>query len=335
MLRATEIHLARRPRGVPVDEDYRFVTLDLPDPAPGEVLVRNVALSVDPYMRPRMNDVPSYIPPYELDRPMLGGAVGEVMASADERVPVGAVVVHDLGWRDAAVVRASDATVVDPGERPWSYHLGVLGMPGLTAYVGLFDVARVRAGDAVLVSSAGGAVGGLVGQFARIAGARRVVGSAGSDVKVQYAVEKLGFDEVLNYREGHLTRRLAQAFPEGFDVYFDNVGGDHLAAALEIISDHGRIALCGASSVYTATEIPQIPGRLFRATTKRLRLEGFIVTDHEHRRPEFESRVGTWLDQGVLHYREQVTEGLENMPKAFASMLTGRNVGKAIVRTSA
>lgn len=331
---AREIHLARRPRGVPEPADYRFVTRELPDPGPGEVMVRNVALSVDPYMRPRMNDTPSYIPPFELDRPMLGGAVGEVVRSRDPELPEGTVVVHDLGWRDHAVLPGSAVTAIDPGPRPWSYHLGVLGLAGFTAYVGLFRVARLQPGEAVFVSAAGGAVGGLAGQFARLAGASRVVGSAGSEEKVRYAVEELGFDEAFNYRDGKLVRRLREAFPDGFDVYFDNVGGDHLAAALEVINDFGRMVLCGTISIYNATEVPLIPGRLYRATTKRLRLEGFIATDHEDLRPEFERRVGAWLDDGRLSYREHVTDGLDNMPDAFAGMLAGENLGKAVVDVS-
>lgn len=326
-----EIHLARRPRGVPVDEDYRFVERELRDPRDGEVLIRNVALSIDPYMRPRMNDVPSYIPAFELDRPMLGGAVGEVLQSRDARVPEGSLVVHDLGWREHAVVGAADVRVVQPGQRPASYYLGVLGMPGLTAYAGLFDVAQLQEGDAVFVSAAGGAVGGLAGQFARLAGASRVVGSAGTEEKVRYAVETLGFDDAFNYKDGKLAQQLAHAFPEGFDVYFDNVGGDHLAAALEVINWHGRIALCGAVSVYNSTEVPMIPGRLFRAIGKRLKLQGFIVFDHDHLIPEFEARVGQWLESGQLVYREHVTDGLDQMPSAFVGMLAGENTGKAVI----
>ncbi|KAA1400250.1 NADP-dependent oxidoreductase [Aeromicrobium ginsengisoli] len=327
-----EFHLARRPHGVPVADDYRLVERELPDPAEGDVLIRNVALSIDPYMRPRMNDVPSYIPPFQIDEPMPGGAVGEVIASHDPRVPEGSMVVHDHGWREHAIARADEVRVIEPGGHPWTYYLGVLGMPGLTAYAGLFDVASFTAGEAVFVSAAGGAVGGLAGQFARLAGASRVVGSAGTQDKVRYAVETLGFDHAFNYKDGKLTKQLAQAFPGGFDVYFDNVGGDHLAAALEVINWYGRMALCGAVSVYTATEVPMIPGRLFRAIGKRLRLQGFIVFDHNHLIPEFETRVGAWLDSGELVYREHVTDGLEQMPSAFAGMLAGDNTGKAVIR---
>lgn len=315
-----------------MDDDYRLVERELPDPADHEVLVRNVALSIDPYMRPRMNDVPSYIPAFELDQPMLGGAVGEVVRSRDPRVPEGSMVVHDLGWREHSIVPVDDVRIIPPGGHPPSYYLGVLGMPGLTAYAGLFDVARFKAGDAVFVSAVGGAVGGLAGQFARLAGASRVVGSAGTAEKVRYAVEELGFDDAFNYKDGKLTKQLAHAFPDGFDVYFDNVGGDHLAAALEVINWYGRMALCGAVSVYNATEMPVIPGRLFRAIGKRLTLQGFIVFDHHDLIPEFEERVGGWLDSGQLTYREHVTDGLDQMSAAFAGMLAGDNTGKAVIR---
>ncbi len=327
-----EIHLARRPHGLPQDEDFAVVTRQLPDLEPGQVLVRNDYLSVDPYMRPRMNDVKSYIPPFELGKALDGGAIGTVIESADEDIAVGTVVSHGLGWREHAVLRSKWVRVIDDESVPASYHLGVLGMPGMTAFVGLFDIAAFKPGDAVFVSGAAGAVGGLVGQFAKLAGASRVIGSAGSAEKVAFLQEEFGFDAALNYRDGDLVDQLAAAAPEGFDVYFDNVGGDHLAAALETINDHGRMALCGTVSSYNATGSQTVPGNMFRAVGKRLTMRGFIVSDHEQRRAEFEQQVTAWLQAGELTYRETFIDGLDQMIEGFRGLLTGANTGKMVVR---
>lgn len=331
-IQTREIHLAKRPTGVPTLENFAFVERTLPEPADGEVLVRNMALSIDPYMRPRMDDVPSYVAPYEVGQALLGGAVGEVIASAAASIPVGTIVTHMAGWREHAVLPVAQVSPVPTGEFPISYRLGILGMPGFTAYVGLLHVARVNPGDVVFVSGAAGAVGGLVGQFARLAGAGAVIGSVGSRDKVAYVQDVLGFDGCINYRNGEpVLAQLNQACPDGIDVYFDNVGGEHLAASLEAMRDHGRIALCGAISSYNDHGRHMMPGNMFTAVAKCLTITGFLSRDHESLRTEFESRTVEWLAAGAIHYRESTSEGLDGMPAAFIGMLGGANTGKAIV----
>ena len=327
-----EVHLVKRPIGLPAPSDFQMVEREVPDLRPGEVLVRNCALSVDPAMRPRMNDVPSYIAPYELGKPMGGSAVGRVLLSSNPTISAGTWVTHREGWREHSVVSEGGAQVVHRGDFPSSYHLGVLGLPGLTAYAGIHRIAQLKGGDVVYVSGAAGAVGGLAGQFARLRGASLVIGSAGSAEKTHYLTEILGFDAAFNYREGELQDSLRRLLPDGFDVYFDNVGGDHLAAALEVIRDCGRIVLCGMISGYNDLRPQAFNGNLFRAISKRLRLEGYIVSDHLDLWTEFETDVANWLTQGQIQYAETVTYGLSDMPTAFIGMLDGVNTGKSIVR---
>ena len=241
-----QITLASRPVGEPTPENFALVEVALPDLADDEILVRNTAMSVDPYMRGRMNDVKSYIPPFQLGEPLDGGAVGEVIASRAESLPVGTHVVHGLGWREHAVVGVRHAKPIDPALAPTTAHLGILGMPGLTAYAGLVGVAEMREGDVVFVSGAAGAVGSLAGQLARLMGASRVIGSAGSAEKVE-RLRTLGFDAAFNYRDRPVRESLREAAPDGIDVYFDNVGGDHLEAAISSMRQRGRIALCARS----------------------------------------------------------------------------------------
>lgn len=334
-IQTREIHLAKRPTGVPTIENFAFVERTLPEPAEGEVLVRNLVLSIDPYMRPRMDDVPSYVAPYEVGKALLGGAVGAVMASATASIPVGTIVTHMAGWREHAVLPADQVSPVPVGTLPISYRLGILGMPGFTAYIGLLHVAKVNPGDVVFVSGAAGAVGGLVGQFARLAGAGAVVGSVGSEDKAAYVQDVLGFDGCINYRRSEpLLAQLEQACPDGIDVYFDNVGGEHLSAALEVMRDHGRIALCGAISSYNDRDRHMMPGNMFTAVAKCLTITGFLSRGHEDLRTEFESTVGDWLASGAIHYRESTSDGLDGMPEAFIGMLGGANTGKAIVKLS-
>ncbi|MCX4693495.1 NADP-dependent oxidoreductase [Streptomyces sp. NBC_01408] len=327
-----EWHLVRRPQGWPVAEDFALREVPVSaEPAPGRILVRNLHMSVDPYMRGRMNDVKSYIPPFQLDQPMDGGAVGEVVASADERFAVGDHVLHGLGWREYAELDAKHATKVDGALAPLSTYLGVLGMPGLTAYAGLFEVASFKEGDAVFVSGAAGAVGGLVGQFAKIKGASRVIGSAGSDEKVTLLTEKYGFDAAFNYKNGPVGQQLRDAAPEGIDVYFDNVGGDHLEAAISSLNVNGRATLCGAIAHYNDTEAAPGPRNLMQVIGKRLRLQGILVNDHAGLQPQFVQDVAGWLRSGELRYDETVVEGVENATSAFLGMLRGENTGKMIV----
>ncbi|MEU5147483.1 MULTISPECIES: NADP-dependent oxidoreductase [Streptomyces] len=327
-----EWHLVRRPQGWPVAEDFALREVPVnAEPATGRILVRNLHMSVDPYMRGRMNDVKSYIPPFQLDRPMEGGAVGEVVASGAEGFAVGDHVLHGLGWREYAELDAQHATKVDASLAPLSTYLGVLGMPGLTAYAGLFEVASFKEGDSVFVSGAAGAVGGLVGQFAKIKGASRVVGSAGSDEKVTLLTQKYGFDAAFNYKNGPVAEQLPAAAPEGIDVYFDNVGGDHLEAAISSMNVNGRATLCGAIAHYNDTEAAPGPRNLMQVIGKRLRLQGILVNDHAGLQQQFVQDVAGWLRSGELRYDETVVEGVENATSAFLGMLRGENTGKMIV----
>ena len=328
--RTRQIELASRPVGVPTPDSFRLTEVDLAPLGDAEVLVRNLAMSVDPYMRGRMNDTRSYLPPFALDQPLAGGAVGEVIASRAVQVPVGATVLHGLGWREHAVVPASSVRVVDVTTVAPSTYLGALGMPGLTAYAGLIGVARFRPGDAVFVSGAAGAVGSLVGQIARLMGASRVIGSAGSDQKVAY-LRELGFDAAFSYRAGPVADQLVQAAPEGLDVYFDNVGGEHLEAAIGSLHVAGRVAMCGSISAYNATEPPAAPRNLGLVVGKQLTLTGFMVGSWEHLRDEFVGRMSGWMADGSIRFDETVRHGLEQAPEAFIGMLAGQNTGKMVV----
>jgi hypothetical protein len=328
-----EWQLAARPRGEPTAEDFRLVSLERPDPAEGQIVVRMLAMSVDPYMRGRMRAGPSYAPPWEVGQTMKGGAVGRVVASRSPAVPEGALVLTDAAWRDVAVLDASAVRQLPalPGIPP-SYHLGVLGMPGLTAWAGLFRIAEFRDGDRVFVSGAAGAVGSLVGQFARLRGAAAVVGSAGSPEKVRWLLEEVGFTAAFDYHDGAVADLLGAAAPEGIDVFFDNVGGAHLEAAIGALHTYGRVALCGSISGYNAVEPPPGPRNMGLCVGKRLVLRGFIVGDHTDLRPEFTETVTGWLRSGDLVVRETVAEGLEEAVPAFLRLFRGSNTGKMVVR---
>ncbi|MEW2292702.1 NADP-dependent oxidoreductase [Streptomyces sp. NPDC006743] len=327
-----EWHLLSRPVGWPKPEDFALVEAELPQPGEGQILVRNEYLSVDPYMRGRMSAAKSYVAPYELNEPMQGGAVGQVVASRAEGVAVGDHVLHFGGWREYAAVDAAQAVKVDPEAAPLSAYLGVLGMTGLTAYAGLLRTASFKEGDAVFVSGAAGAVGSQVGQLARLKGASRVIGSAGSGEKVKLLVDEYGFDAAFNYKDGPVSEQLRAAAPDGVDVYFDNVGGDHLEAAIGSLNRGGRIAICGAISVYNNTEPAPGPKNLARLIQTRGRIEGFLVGDHYDLQPQFVREVGPWVRSGELKYRETVVEGVENTLEAFLGVLRGDNTGKMIVK---
>ncbi|GED87221.1 NADP-dependent oxidoreductase [Streptomyces sp. 6-11-2] len=327
-----EWHLLSRPVGWPKPEDFALVETEIPQPGEGQVLVRNEYLSVDPYMRGRMSAAKSYAEPYELGRPMQGGAVGEVVASEAEGIAVGDHVLHFGGWREYAAVNARSAVKVDPAAAPLPAYLGVLGMTGLTAYAGLLRTASFKEGDAVFVSGAAGAVGGQVGQIARLKGASRVIGSAGSAEKVRLLTEEYGFDAAFNYKSGPVAEQLRAAAPDGVDVYFDNVGGEHLEAAIGSLKLGGRIAICGMISVYNNTEPAPGPRNLARLIQTRGRIEGFLVGDHYDLQPEFVREVGAWVRSGELKYRETFVEGIENTLEAFLGVLRGDNTGKMIVK---
>ena len=294
---------------MPKPGDFALVEVDVPDPADGEVLIRNAFMSVDPSMRARMNDVKSYVPPFQVGEVMSGGAVGQVVSSRNERFPEGTWVSSWLGWRELSLSDGSGLIHVDPALAPISTALGVLGMPGLTAWVGLLDIGRPVEGETVYVSGAAGAVGSLVGQIAKLKGCR-VIGSAGSAEKVEW-LRELGFDEAFDYRETDPR----EALREGIDLYFDNVGGATLEAALSALRRHGRVVACGAISQYNATEPPPGPRNMSYVVTKRLRIEGFIVIDHFDRYPAFLAEAGPWVRDWKVRFRETVVEGLENAPE--------------------
>jgi NADPH-dependent curcumin reductase CurA len=331
MPKSREWHLVARPEGWPVPEDFALVETDPGEPGPGQILVRDLYLSVDPYMRSRMNDAESYVPPFKLNEPMTGGALGRVVASRAEGFAVGDHVLHQLGWREYALVDAAQSVKVDPGAASLSAYLGVLGLTGLTAYAGLLRVASFTEGETVFVSGAAGAVGSQVGQIAKLKGAARVVGSAGSDEKVALLTKEYGFDAAFNYKKGPVAEQLRAAAPDGIDVYFDNVGGEHLEAAISSLRLNGRAALCGAIAQYNATEPAPGPRNMALLIGKRLTLRGFLVSDHQDLRPEFVREVGGWLSEGRLRHHETVVTGIENAVDAFLGVLRGDNTGKMIV----
>jgi NADPH-dependent curcumin reductase CurA len=330
-IEAREIRLASRPSGWPTEENFAFADVTLSSPEAGQVLVRNTFMSVDPYMRGRMNDVKSYVPPFQVGEALEGGAVGEVVESGVDGVTAGDLVLHNAGWRSHALVSEFTPLKAIDGVSP-SHFLGALGMPALTAYVGLLDIASFTEGDTVFVSGAAGAVGSIVGQIARLKGAKQVIGSAGTKEKVAHLTGTLGFDTAFNYRDGDVRGQLAEAAPKGIDVYFDNVGGDHLEAAIDVLRRNGRVAACGAISAYNEKDLPAGPNNLHQLVGKRLTLRGFIVMDHYDRYESMLGEVGPWLANGDLVAEETVTDGLDNAPKAFLGMLRGENTGKAIVR---
>jgi NADPH-dependent curcumin reductase CurA len=331
-LTTREWQLAARPHGEPTPDDFRLVELERPDPVEGQVVVRMLAMSVDPYMRGRMNAGKSYAAAWEVGETMKGGAVGRVVESRSPAVPEGALVLADAAWRDVAVLDARHVRVLPDLPVPPSYHLGVLGMPGLTAWAGLFRLAAFREGDAVFVSGAAGAVGSLVGQFARLKGASAVIGSAGTPDKVRWLTEEVGCTAAFDYHDGPVAEQLRAAAPDGIDVFFDNVGGEHLEAAIAAFREHGRAALCGAISGYNAVEPQPGPRNMFMLVTKKLSLRGFIVGDHVDLREEFEREVTGLVTSGELVVRETVREGLDQAVPAFLDLLRGGNTGKMVVR---
>ncbi|TQM15902.1 NADP-dependent oxidoreductase [Pseudonocardia kunmingensis] len=328
-----EIRLAARPVGEPRPEDFALVDAPLPALRDGQVLVRNTWMSVDPYMRGRMDDVPSpVLPPFAIGAPLEGSAVGEVVASRAPGVPVGATVAHFLGWREHAALDAEAVTVVDTALAPAQAYLGPLGTTGLTAYIALTEIAPVRGGDVVLVSAAAGAVGSVAGQLARRFGAARVIGSAGGPEKVKKVVSDFGFDAAVDHRAGPIAPQLAAVAPDGIDVYLDHVGGEHLEAAIGALRVNGRAALIGAISGYNATEPVPGPSNLLDAVSKRLSLRGMQVGDHLHRFGEFIGLAAPLLADGTLHTEQTVVDGLDQAPAALLGVLRGANVGKMLVR---
>ena len=322
-------HLMRRPAGMPVMEDFALKEIALPELGDGMVRVRNQFLSVDPYMRGRMNDVKSYVPPFALDAPMEGGAVGEVVESRDPSFAPGDRVMHMAGWRDEAVVPAAALNKLpDLGVEPQAF-LGNLGLTGGTAYFGLLDAAEAKAGDIVFVSAAAGAVGSAVVQIAKAKG-MTVIGSAGGADKCAF-VTSLGADAVVDYKAGPLLKQLAAVAPKGIDVYFDNVGGDHLDAALALARPNARFAICGMIDAYNSGE-PASLRYIMRIIAMRIRLQGFIYTDYLARMGEFYRDMGGLIASGQLKARDTIVDGLERTPEAFLGLFSGANTGKMLVR---
>jgi hypothetical protein len=333
MTTSREIRLKSRPVGEPTAANFELSSVTVADPGPGEVQVRNLWMSVDPYMRGRMNDMRSYVPPFQIGEALQGGAIGEVTASNDASLAPGDLVDHFLGWREAFNAPAASLRKLDTHGLPPQAFLGVAGMPGLTAYAGLLRVAALKDGDVVFVSAAAGAVGQVVCQIAKLKG-HTVIGSAGGREKAEY-LKSLGVDHVIDYRaETDLTAALMRAAPDGIDVYFDNVGGAHLEAALMAARPMGRFALCGMISQYNATDLgPGVRG-LIMAVGKQLRLQGFIVSSHADMQPAFVRDISAWIADGRLKWRETVETGIENAPTAFLKLFSGENLGKMLVKLS-
>jgi len=331
------IVLARRPEGAPVAEDFRLEEAAVPVPGAGQVLLRTRFLSLDPYMRGRMSDAPSYAPPVALDAPMTAQTVSVVEASQHPDYRVGELVVANVGWQDYGLSDGRDLVRIDPAlERP-SWALGVLGMPGLTAYVGLLDIGRPQEGETVVVAAATGAVGSVVGQIAKVKGCR-VVGIAGGAPKCAHAVESLGFDACLDHREPQLRERLAAACPKGIDVYFESVGGEVLYAVMPLLNVGARVPLCGLIAWYNLAKPPagvdRTPALLSTVLRRRITIQGFIIFDHYRRFPAFVRDMREWLRAGRVRYREEVIEGLESAPRGLIGLLEGENFGKRVVRVS-
>jgi NADPH-dependent curcumin reductase CurA len=328
-----EFHLKSRPVGMPVEDNFELVTVTLPEPGEGQLLIKNAYISVDPYMRGRMIDRKSYVPPFQLGEPMTGGCVGQVVQSKHPDYQAGDYVVGFLGWREYYLAEGRQTLYkVNPDLLPLSASLGTVGMTGQTAYWGLLDIGQPQVAETVFVSAAAGAVGSVVGQIAKIKGCT-VVGSAGSDTKVAWLKDELGLDEAFNYNKtDNLAKTLYQLAPQGIDIYFENVGGDHLEAALTNMNVHGRIPVCGMIALYNATEPSPAPRNLFLIVSKRLLIKGFLVGDYRVRSDKFYADMHQWLASGQIKLQETVVEGLENAPAAFIGLFKGENIGKTVVK---
>lgn len=326
-----EVHLKSRPRGLPANENFEVVEVPVPDWKGPGLLVRNDWLSVDPYMRGRMNEGESYVPAFSLDSPMEGGCVGTVVASNVDGFSEGDRVLGNQGWREFWVSDGRDVQKL-PQDGEARNYLSILGLTGMTAWVGLTEIGNLQEGDTVFVSAASGAVGSVVAQIAKLKGCR-VVGSAGAAEKIAWLREKAKVDAVFDYHEtDDVSATLAELCPEGIDLYFDNVGGDHLEGAIDNMNDFGRIVCCGMISGYNDTEPKPGPRNLFKIIGKRLRLQGLIVRDHQDLQEQFIDQMSRWVREGKIHWEETITEGIENAPAAFIGLFEGDKMGKALVK---
>ncbi|MDT8802886.1 NADP-dependent oxidoreductase [Vibrio vulnificus] len=333
-----QIVLASRPVGAPTAENFALTQSDIPTPAQGEILLRSVYLSLDPYMRGRMSDAKSYAEPVGIDEVMVGGTVCQVEASNHAEFEVGEWVLAYTGWQDYAI--SNGESLIKLGKQPShpSYALGVMGMPGFTAYMGLLDIGQPKEGDTLVVAAATGAVGSMVGQIGKLKGCR-VIGIAGGEEKCQFAKETLGFDECIDHKATDFAEQLAKVCHNGIDIYFENVGGKVFDAVMPLLNTGARIPLCGLISQYNATSLPEGPDRMSmlmaQLLIKRIKMQGFIIfDDYGHRYGEFAADMTQWLAQGKIHYREHLVQGLENAPDAFIGLLEGKNFGKMVVQTN-
>ncbi|EGR7976049.1 NADP-dependent oxidoreductase [Vibrio vulnificus] len=333
-----QIVLASRPVGAPTAENFALKQSDIPTPAQGEMLLRSVYLSLDPYMRGRMSDAKSYADPVGIDEVMVGGTVCQVEVSNHAEFAVGEWVLAYTGWQDYAI--SNGEGLIKLGKQPShpSYALGVMGMPGFTAYMGLLDIGQPKEGDTLVVAAATGAVGSMVGQIGKLKGCR-VIGIAGGEEKCQFAKETLGFDECIDHKATDFAEQLAKVCHNGIDIYFENVGGKVFDAVMPLLNTGARIPLCGLISQYNATSLPEGPDRMSmlmaQLLIKRIKMQGFIIfDDYGHRYGEFAADMSQWLAQGKIHYREHLVQGLENAPDAFIGLLEGKNFGKMVVQTN-
>ncbi|RZP78455.1 NADP-dependent oxidoreductase [Vibrio vulnificus] len=333
-----QIVLASRPVGAPTAENFALRQSDIPTPAQGEMLLRSVYLSLDPYMRGRMSDAKSYAEPVGIDEVMVGGTVCQVEVSNHAEFEVGEWVLAYTGWQDYAI--SNGEGLIKLGKQPShpSYALGVMGMPGFTAYMGLLDIGQPKEGDTLVVAAATGAVGSMVGQIGKLKGCR-VIGIAGGEEKCQFAKETLGYDECIDHKATDFAEQLAKVCHNGIDIYFENVGGKVFDAVMPLLNTGARIPLCGLISQYNATSLPEGPDRMSmlmaQLLIKRIKMQGFIIfDDYGHRYGEFAADMSQWLAQGKIHYREHLVQGLENAPDAFIGLLEGKNFGKMVVQTN-
>lgn len=326
-----EIVLTERPKGTPTSKAFAVRSASIPELSQGEVLVRSLFISVDPYMRGRMNDRPSYIEPFQIDQPITGGVVGLVEKSNSTKFKTGDYVLGFLNWADYSKAKADQLQKLDPNLAPISTALGVLGMPGMTAYFGLLDIGKPKSGETVVVSGAAGAVGTLVGQIAKIKGCK-VVGIAGSDEKLNFLKKELKVDHAINYKSAHFKEELKKALPNGVDIYFDNVGGDITDEVMKQLNTHARIVICGQISMYNLDKTDTGPRNFWILLTKSALAQGFIVNDYSARFAEGVTQMAKWLKEGKLKYKESVAKGLEKTPEAFLGLFKGENIGKQIVQ---
>ena len=332
-----QIRLAARPEGAPKKSDFELVETPVPEPGEGELVARTIYLSLDPYMRGRMNDAKSYAQPVGIGEMMTGGAVSHVIASNNPRYSEGDILFGYSGWQDYALTNGKGFRKLDPAKAPITTSLGILGMPGMTAYTGLSNIGQPKEGETLVVAAASGAVGATVGQIGKIRGCR-VVGVAGSPEKCEFVTGELGFDACLSHRDPDFADNLASACPDGVDIYWENVGGKVFEAVLPLFNFFARVPVCGLIAQYNATALPEGPNKiplLMRSVlSNRLRMQGFIVWDFAHQEAEFQETMSGWVRDGKVKYREDFTDGLENAPEALIGLLKGENFGKKIIRVS-